>query len=144
MPFERAARIELVSERTAGSPVVGVEAEVITASVGKRTDEGRFYARWRRENPCTEGRPYTYLKTTGRGHVVGVILQAQGLESGSTGFFEATTAVVDGSWPSPGRARGLFMAAGTTPGRERRTSPRRRAASTTKSHWPGRADTVFS
>jgi hypothetical protein len=94
MPFEKSARIELVSERPAGSPPLAVEAEVMAAEAGKRADEGRFYARWRREDPCTPGRPYTYLRTPGRGHVVGVILQAQGLETGSTGFFEGDDRVV--------------------------------------------------
>jgi hypothetical protein len=97
MPFARGAKIELVSERPAGGPPIGVEAEVVTASAGKAADEGRFYARWRRENPCAQGQPYTYLRTSGRGHVVGVILQAQGLETGSTGFFEGDDrAVIDG------------------------------------------------
>jgi len=103
MPFERAARIELVSERAAGSPAVDIAAEVVTANAGKVPDEGRFYARWRRENPCTEGQPFTYLKTQGRGHIVGVILQAQGLESGHTGFFEGDDrAVIDGELAVPG------------------------------------------
>jgi hypothetical protein len=103
MPFRRLARIELVSERPAGSPAVEVEAEVVTSAIRLTTDEGRFYAHWRRENPCTEGRPYTYLRTTGRGHVVGVILQAQGLESGHTGFFEGDDrAVIDGELAVPG------------------------------------------
>ncbi len=103
MPFERAARIELVSERGAGTPAVEIAAEVVTAAIGKGADEGRFYARWRRENPCVEGQPYTFLKTTGRGHVVGVILQAQGLESGHTGFFEGDDrAVIDGEPAVPG------------------------------------------
>jgi D-arabinan exo alpha-(1,3)/(1,5)-arabinofuranosidase (non-reducing end) len=103
MPFARAARIELVSERPAGSAPVEVEAEVVTAAAGKAADEGRFYARWRRENPCPEGRPYTYLRTTGRGNVVGVILQAQGVESGHTGFFEGDDrAVIDGRLAVPG------------------------------------------
>lgn len=57
-------------------------------TAGKRDDEGRFYARWRREEPCAPGRPFTYLRTEGRGHVVGTILQAQGLEPGNTCFFE--------------------------------------------------------
>ncbi len=102
MPFERSARVELVSERTDGPPI-DIEADVVTAAIGKASDEGRFYARWRREDPCTEGRPYTYLRTTGRGHVVGVILQAQGLESGGTGFFEGDDrAVIDGELAVPG------------------------------------------
>jgi len=96
MPFARGARIELVSERPAGGPPLDVVSEVVAASAGKMPDEGRFYARWRREAPCATGRPYTYLKTSGRGHVVGVVLQAQGLESGHTGFFEGDdVAVID-------------------------------------------------
>jgi hypothetical protein len=94
MPFARSARIELVSEREAGTPPVAVEAEVVTAAAGRGADEGHFYAWWRREDPCVEGRPYTFLRTEGRGHVVGVILQAQGLESGHTGFFEGDDRVV--------------------------------------------------
>ena len=125
MPFERSARIELVSER-AGGPFVEVEAEVVTAPLGKAPDEGRFYARWRRENPCVEGRPYTYLRTTGRGHVVGVILQAQGLETGSTGFFEGDDrAVIDGELAVPGTGSEDSFNGGwyDVPGRwEKRTS----------------------
>ena len=105
MPFERGARIELVSERAAGGAAAGVdiEAEIVSAPIGKTAGEGRFYARWRRENPCTTGQPYTYLRTTGRGHVVGVILQAQGLETGSTSFFEGDDrAVIDGELAVPG------------------------------------------
>jgi len=125
MPFERSARIELVSER-AGGPSVEVEAEVVTAPIGKAPDEGRFYARWRRENPCVEGQPYTYLRTTGRGHVVGVILQAQGLETGSTGFFEGDDrAVIDGELAVPGTGSEDSFNGGwyDVPGRwEKRTS----------------------
>jgi len=125
MPFERSARIELVSER-AGGPSVEVRAEVVHATVGKAADEGRFYARWRRESPCAEGRPYTYLRTTGRGHVVGAILQAQGLETGSTGFFEGDDrAVIDGELAVPGTGSEDSFNGGwyDVPGRwEKRTS----------------------
>jgi hypothetical protein len=96
MPFARSARIELVSERSSGPPIL-LRAEIVHAPLGKAADEGRFYALWRRENPCAVGVPYTYLRTAGRGHVVGVMLQAQGLESGSTPFFEGDDrAVIDG------------------------------------------------
>jgi hypothetical protein len=102
MPFARSARIELVSERASGPPLE-IKAEVTYAALGKAADEGRFYARWRRENPTREGTPYSYLRTTGRGHVVGVILQAQGLEPGHTAFFEGDDrAVIDGELAIPG------------------------------------------
>jgi len=102
MPFENSARIELVSQKAEG-PAVNVQAEVVFADLGKAVDEGRFYASWRRENPCTEGKPFTYLRTTGHGHIVGMILQAQGLETGSTGFFEGDDrAIIDGELAIPG------------------------------------------
>ncbi len=125
MPFERSARIELISER-AGGPSLEVRAEVVHATSGIAADEGRFYARWRRENPCAEGQPYTYLRTTGRGHVVGAILQAQGLETGSTGFFEGDDrAVIDGELAVPGTGSEDSFNGGwyDVPGRwEKRTS----------------------
>jgi len=102
MPYERSALIELVSERSAGPPVE-VRSEVTFAPLGKAEDEGRFYARWHRENPTREGVPFTYLRTTGRGHVVGMILQAQGLTPGQTPFFEGDDrAVIDGAPAIPG------------------------------------------
>jgi hypothetical protein len=102
MPFDSAARIELVSERTSG-PAIDFRAEVIHAPSGRAANEGRFYARWRRENPPPPGAPFTYLKTTGRGKVVGVILQAQGPVPGQTPFFEGDDrAVIDGEPAIPG------------------------------------------
>ncbi|HVF44152.1 MAG TPA: glycoside hydrolase family 172 protein [Pyrinomonadaceae bacterium] len=88
MPFDKSARIELVSQRTGGAPV-GVEAEVEFTEVGRSKDEGKFYALWRRESPTAAGRPFTFLEAKGRGHVVGFVLQAQGAEPGAIPeFFE--------------------------------------------------------
>ncbi|HEV2866375.1 MAG TPA: glycoside hydrolase family 172 protein [Allosphingosinicella sp.] len=87
MPFDRAVRIELVSERTGAA--VEVAGEAMFAPVPLRADEGRLYALWRRENPTEAGRPYTFLDVAGRGQLVGVILQAQGPEPGAVPeFFE--------------------------------------------------------
>ena len=85
MPFERAASIEVVSQRA--SPVA-LRAEVLHASIPQARDEGKLYALWRRDNPTKIGESYTLLETEGRGHLVGVVLQAQGFESGKTLFFE--------------------------------------------------------
>lgn len=87
MPFDRSARIELVSLREAGL-AVAVRGEVLTADAPRRPWEGKLRAAWRREDPRTEGRPFTSIETKGRGHVVGLILQAQGPESGHSAFFE--------------------------------------------------------
>lgn len=102
MPFQQSVRIDLISERSTGPPV-DVSAEIVLSVLGKAVNEGRFYALWRRENPTTKGVPYTFLRTTGRGHVVGVILQAQGMEPGKTPFFEGDDrAVIDGTLAIPG------------------------------------------
>jgi len=87
MPFDRSAKIELVSQRVGGPPVE-LRAEVVLAPVSRAADEGKFYALWRRENPTTAGQPFTFLETEGRGHIVGCVLQAQGMTSGATPFFE--------------------------------------------------------
>lgn len=87
MPFERTARIELISEQRL-SKETEIQAEVLFVPVGRRENEGRFYAIWRRENPTTKGKPFKFIETEGRGHLVGFIQQSQGLESGNTYFFE--------------------------------------------------------
>ena len=92
MPFDRSARIELASERD-----IEVHAEVDWTNVPRASDEGRFYALWRRENPTTVGEPFTFIDTEGRGHIVGAVLQAQGFEPAQTGFFEGDDqATLDG------------------------------------------------
>jgi hypothetical protein len=96
MPFDRSARIELVWEKPEGTPL-NVQAEVVYADVPRRQDEGRFYATWRRENPTTKGIPFSFIETAGRGHLVGVTLQAQGMEPNATPFFEGDDeATLDG------------------------------------------------
>jgi hypothetical protein len=87
MPFERSAKIELVSERREGA-AVEVQTEVVVAPAPRIQREGKFYAIWRRENPTTKGTPFKFLETRGQGHLVGCILQAQGMVSGNTYFFE--------------------------------------------------------
>ncbi len=96
MPFDRSAKVELVSERTSG-PAIPVEAEVLWAEAPRLSTEGRFYAVWRRENPTIIGEPFTFVRAEGHGHLIGVTLQAQGAEPGSTPFFEGDDqATIDG------------------------------------------------
>lgn len=85
MPYERSARIEIVSEADRS---VDVSAEIVHCPEPRRKDEGRFYAVWCRENPTTIGTPFTFVETQGRGHLAGVILQCQGMEPGKTLYFE--------------------------------------------------------
>jgi hypothetical protein len=119
MPFDHSARIELVSQKTSG-PAVDVRVETVWAPLPRRKDEGRFYALWRRENPTTKGRPFTFVETKGRGHLVGVTLQAQGLEPGPTPFFEGDDeATLDGELSVHGNGSEDFFNGGwyDVPGR---------------------------
>jgi hypothetical protein len=125
MPFDRRARVELASDAAAGS-AIEVEAELLFSRVPRREEEGKFYALWRRENPTTKGKSYTFVSTRGRGHVVGVILQAQGPEPGATPFFEGDdVALLDGKLAIHGTGSEDFFNGGwyDVPGRwERRQS----------------------
>jgi hypothetical protein len=87
MPFERHAKIEIISQRAVGPPV-DIHSTVVFAAAPKTAHEGKFYARWHRENPTQKGVPFTFLDAQGRGHLVGCIQQAQGMVSGNTYFFE--------------------------------------------------------
>jgi len=86
MPFDKSARLELFAEGEHDN--VTVDVEILFVPLGRDKDEGRFYSLWRRENPTTKGKPFTFIDTQGRGHLVGVVQQAQGMESGNTYYFE--------------------------------------------------------
>jgi len=57
MPFDRSARIELVSERGSGGPAVTIASEVVFEDRPREAAEGWFHAAWRRENPTPAGQP---------------------------------------------------------------------------------------
>ena len=95
MPYDRAARLDLTLDR--GEAPIAMSLTVATVPVRRQPDEGRFYAYWRRENPTVRHQPFTFLRTAGRGHVVGLSLQAQGVGIEGTEFFEGDDrAVIDG------------------------------------------------
>lgn len=92
MPYANGAKIELVSLRK-GKPLE-IQGEVVVGDRGRRPDEGAFYAVWRRENPTTDGKPFTWIDAKAKGHLVGLSLQAQGVEAGNTFFFEGDDVTV--------------------------------------------------
>ena len=60
-------------------------------------NEGKFYTQWKREKSVEMGKPYQILDKKGRGHYVATFLQAQGINSGMTLFFEGDDeCIVDG------------------------------------------------
>jgi hypothetical protein len=65
--------------------------------------EGKFYAFWNKDLNAPLGKPHIFLEGQGRGHYVGTILQAQGLEPGMTLFFEGDDETyVDGQMTAHG------------------------------------------
>lgn len=87
MPFDASARIELHAEGKTGQSIA-IETETVFSPVPKTAGEGKFYCLWRRENPTVKGKPFTFINTQGRGHIVGCIQQSQGMETGNTLYFE--------------------------------------------------------
>ena len=92
MPYDHSATVALVQAPQAERRTV--HAVISTSDVARGPGEGRFHAIWRHEDPTTAGVPFTYLRSDGSGHVVGVTLQAQGIGTDGTPFFEGDDRVV--------------------------------------------------
>lgn len=88
MPFDDSATLSLDNLETGSQSVSGTVRVFHTWQARDPRREGRLYASWRREIEPAEGEPYRLLRAEGRGHHVGTLLQAQGLDPGMTAFFE--------------------------------------------------------
>jgi hypothetical protein len=90
MPYDKMASIKLNYLQTSGNSTREIPCKVTVyyTDVSRKENEGRFYASWKREINPGINKPYTILEKTGRGHYVGILLQAQGLNPGMTIFFE--------------------------------------------------------
>jgi hypothetical protein len=101
MPFDQSATIELVYRKKKdgnNTRTVNMQGNIYLADKKRNAgNEGKFYACWNRENPVAVHQPYTMLNIKGKGHFIGTTLQAQGLKTGMTTFFEGDdSTVVDG------------------------------------------------
>lgn len=102
MPFDRSATIELVyrkplSVTSIRSPLTISANVYFTNEARDIKREGKFYAFWNNQPRVPLNQPHEFLHVTGKGHYVGTVLQAQGLEPGMTLFFEGDdSTVVDG------------------------------------------------
>ncbi|MEP6467739.1 MAG: glycoside hydrolase family 172 protein [Parafilimonas sp.] len=99
MPYDKSAKIELIYRNSNNNNTLlsGVTLLVKVYTQNKKRDvatEGKFYAAWNNENPVATGKPYTMLDVKGKGHLAGVVLQAQGLKPGMTLFFEGDDSTV--------------------------------------------------
>jgi hypothetical protein len=100
MPFEREARLQLyyLKRDEPGQPPLKIRSRVRYAPHGRNPDrEGRFYAYRNPQLRPPEGKAFVFLDTQGRGHLVGVNLQCQGLLPEITRYFEGDdSTVIDG------------------------------------------------
>ena len=99
MPFDKKANIELefLKSPLNHSTEISVNVTVYYTDSKRTSNEGKLYAEWKRTKNAEIGKPYLILNKAGRGHYVGTALQAQGLNSGMTIFFEGDdVCTVDG------------------------------------------------
>ena len=100
MPFEKKAALKMGYEKREGvmQPKVELNTTVYYVDIPRNPEtEGRLYAAWRREIRPKDGEPYMIANIRDKGHYVGTIHQAQGLNPGMTTFFEGDDrAIIDG------------------------------------------------
>lgn len=102
MPFDKSAKIELISRKTLSAKIsdpLMITANVFYTSEARDIEkEGKFYANWNNQPNVPLHQPHEFLKATGKGHYVGTVLQARGLQPGMTLFFEGDdSTVADGN-----------------------------------------------
>ena len=99
MPFDKSAEIKLRYDRGESGPNEIPVTGTIYYTDDKRDAamEGKFYTQSRRHYNIPSGTSHTIAEVKGKGHFVGTVLMAQGLEDGSTGYFEGDDrATIDG------------------------------------------------
>jgi hypothetical protein len=102
MPFDKSAKIELVYRNDSSSHLTPLPVSVhvwYTNLPRDVKDEGKFYTKWATNPESIPGKPHVFLNINGKGHYVGTILQAQGLQAGMTYFFEGDdSTAIDGNF----------------------------------------------
>ncbi|MEO5583452.1 MAG: glycoside hydrolase family 172 protein, partial [Saprospiraceae bacterium] len=101
MPYDTSAKIEFyyISNPGSTNPVIAFKARVLYTNEKKKNHEGKFYTQWNKLLRSDSGKPHVLADLRGKGHYIGTILQAQGLQPGMTYFFEGDdSTVIDGSY----------------------------------------------
>lgn len=76
MPFRKSARIEIVNQ--SAKPLSLLYYNIDWIKLDKLAkDTPYFYAQYRQEYPCQQGRDYVILDTKGKGHYVGTVLSVR-------------------------------------------------------------------
>lgn len=99
MPFDRAAKIELInrSSATEENKSNSIAVRIIYSDQKRNIEqEGKFYTTWNSDQPA-KGSSHVFADISGKGHYVGTMLQSQGLKAGMTYFFEGDdSTAIDG------------------------------------------------
>jgi hypothetical protein len=96
MPFDKKARIEFYYLKAEDSALskVDIHTKIYYTLQQRNADkEGKFYA-YRNSERTKDGEPHVFLNIQGKGHYVGSVLQAQGVKTGMTIFFEGDDSTV--------------------------------------------------
>jgi hypothetical protein len=91
MPFDKMARIELVYRKNDSKENGHLQIKTIILYANQKRDsktEGKLYACWNSNTLPAYKPAHVFLNTKGRGHYIGSLLQAQGMQPGMTYFFE--------------------------------------------------------
>ena len=90
MPFDSSASISIEYCGDDAEKEIPIVAKVYyTTQKRNQLAEGKLYAQSRREYLPPSGKPYTIADIKGKGHYIGTILIAQGLNEGMTEFWES-------------------------------------------------------
>ena len=100
MPFDKSASVELVyrSSTNPGTKPIDIKITVYyTSQKREAIKEGKLYTHWNSKPKSDAGKPHVFLDHVGKGHLIGTLLQSQGLLAGMTYFFEGDdSTVLDG------------------------------------------------
>jgi hypothetical protein len=94
MPFADAARITVTNESDTDIDWFFYQVD-FTLGDAVSPEDGRFHARFRRENPCPMGNDFTILNTEGRGVYAGCVLGVRPVEPGWWGEGEVKMYIDD-------------------------------------------------
>lgn len=98
MPFDNRAKLSVACQSENLRDEVTISGRIYyTEEKRDSKREGKFYTQARREYLPRAGEPYTIANIRGKGHYVGTVLIAQGLDEGMTEYWESDDcSLIDG------------------------------------------------
>ena len=91
MPFDKSARIELIYRKNLSSVNKPLQINATVIYSNEKRDikkEGKFYTSWNSNKLLANAPAHIFLNIKGKGHYIGSLLLAQGMQPGMTYFFE--------------------------------------------------------